>query len=114
MRCLTCQFENSGTAAFCKKCGAKLDLTVDEIAASLVENQKNQKKKQTEYWMRQSLFFSAVAFVAALTLFFFSGGGPEATYYVPAASRKSEYVKLESKFDPSTLLKRPLFPLLKP
>lgn len=116
MKCLTCEFENPGTAAFCKQCGAKLDLTVEEIAASLVANQKIEKKKQTEYWMRQSLFLSAVAFLAAMTFYIFSGGGPEegAAYYVPAATTKSEYAKLESKFDPSVLSKRPLFTLVKP
>lgn len=114
MNCLQCGYDNPATGSFCKSCGAKLDLSADEIESALVEKQKGEKKKATEYWMRQSLFLSIVVFVAALTFFFVTGGAPEGTYYTPSAAKGSSYSKLPPKFDLMPRLQKPLYPLPPP
>ena len=111
MKCLQCEFDNPATATFCKGCGAKLDLSATEIKAALIEKQKGEQKKATEYWLRQSLFLSSVAFVAAMTFFVVTRDAPKDSYYVPAASKKADYIRIQPGFDPSKLVHRPLFPL---
>lgn len=111
MNCLQCGYDNPATGLFCKSCGAKLDLSADEIESALVEKQKGEKKKATEYWMRQSLFLSIVLFVAAMTFYIVTGGAPEGTYFTPSATKGSSSVRLVPTFDIEPSIEKPLLPL---
>ena len=111
MNCLQCGYDNPATGLFCKSCGGKLDLSADEIESALVEKQKGEKKKATEFWMQQSLFLSIVLFVAAVTCFIFTGGAPEGTYYTPSATKGASFGKVKPKFDIAPRIEKPLLPL---
>lgn len=111
MKCITCEYDNPATVTFCKGCGGKLDLSAAEIQATMIEKQKGQQEKATEYWLRQSMFLSGCAFVAALTFFIVTMRAPEGSYYVPSASKESRYIEVKPGFNSERLVERPLFPL---
>src|SRR5436305_5473916 len=100
MNCLKCNHQNPGTIAYCRKCGAKMDFTADEIAGSLVETAREETAQNTEHYAKHTLTFAAVLFLLSLTLFVLSFGAPEESYYVPALSRGAEHVKVEFKLSP--------------
>lgn len=100
MNCLRCNFKNTGTLAYCQKCGARMDFTADQIAGSLVETAREETAANTEFYAKQSLTFAAVIFLVAITLFVLSLGAPQEAYYIPALSKGSDHVKVEFKLDP--------------
>jgi uncharacterized membrane protein YvbJ len=108
MKCLKCNFDNPSQLLFCKQCGAKMDLTADEIKAALVQQQKGEQKKATEYYMQQSLFFSILVLLAAVTLYWFGGSPPSAQYEVPSISRKGNTRAITPGVDIAPRLQRPL------
>ena len=95
MNCISCGHNNPATGAYCQKCGGKLDLTADEISASLFEKAKGEQQKSTEYYARQALFFGVVMFLIAVVVFAVSGGAPEEGYHVPSAASGAKYLKYE-------------------
>lgn len=111
MNCLVCGLDNPATVTFCKKCGAKLDLTADEIQAALVEKQKVEKKKVAEYWVHNGLLLSAALFLLSITLFIMSGGMPQKTYNVPSAAREATYIEIQPDFDAMKYMQPVLYPL---
>lgn len=100
MNCLRCNYRNTGTMAYCQKCGARMDFTADEIAGSLVETAREETAANTEFYAKQALTFASVIFLLALTLFVLSFGAPQDSYYIPALSKGSDHVKVEFKLDP--------------
>ena len=95
MNCLTCGHNNPGTAGYCQKCGARLDLTADEIADALVEKAKGEVVQTTEHYARQSLVFAALLLLIMFTLLIVSGGAPEDAYQIPSVSSGADHVKME-------------------
>src|SRR5436190_6673857 len=100
MNCLKCNHQNPGTIAYCRKCGAKMDFTADEIAGSLVEKAREETAQNTEHYARHTLTFAAVIFLVSATLFLLSLGSPEESYHGRALSRGAEHVKVEFKISP--------------
>ncbi len=100
MNCLGCGFDNPATVAYCQKCGGKLNLTADEIQASLVERAKAETAGNTEFYARNALVGMIVFFLFAFTVLWMSGGAREGTYYIPSASNGADYVKVEYQFKP--------------
>ena len=113
MKCLACSYDNPGTAAFCKGCGAKLDLSVDEIQSAMVETQKDEKKKATEYWLRQTMFLSFLGLVAAITFYVFAGAQETDSYFVPSARGEAALMRIEPKVEIEPQLKPIMFELRK-
>lgn len=117
MNCLVCGLDNPATVTFCKKCGAKLDLTAEEIQAALVEKEKIEKKKMTEHYVHNTLLFSIALFLLALTCFFMTGGIPEKTYNVPSAAwdgavdRSGSAFQIQPDFDPLRFMQPVQYPL---
>ena len=100
MNCLKCHYKNPGTMAYCQKCGARMDFTADEISGSLVETAREETARNTEYYAKQSMMFSAIILLLTVTLFVLSLGAPEESYYIPALSKGAEHVKVEFKMEP--------------
>ncbi len=102
MNCLRCNHNNPATIVYCQKCGQKLDLTADEIAGALVQKAQDERVKNTEFYAKQALFFSAIVFVVALTLVILAGGAPDDVYCAPSAVNGAKYVELgdKGKWDP--------------
>ena len=100
MQCLKCGHKNPGTIAYCRKCGAKMDFTAEEIAGSLAETARKETAASTEFYAKQGLTFAAIVFLLSLTLYVLSFGAPEGSYYMPALSRSAKHVKVEFKLDP--------------
>jgi len=99
MNCLSCRHSNPATVTYCQRCGTKLDLTADEISASLFEKAKGEQAKSTAYYTRQALIFSIVLFLISLTLFVLSGGAPEDAVHVPSLSGGAKYLKYDYKVE---------------
>ncbi len=72
-----------------------MDLTADEIKASLVDKAKDESAKNTEYYARQSLTFGIILLLIMFTMLVLAGGAPGEAYYIPSASNGAEYVGIE-------------------
>jgi uncharacterized membrane protein YvbJ len=99
MNCLSCGHNNSATVTYCQRCGGKLDLTADEISASLFDSAQKEQAKSTAFYARQSLFFSILLFLIAITVYVVSGGAPEQDFRVPSAATGAKYLKYEFKVE---------------
>lgn len=104
MNCLQCGHDNPATLSYCQKCGGKLDLTADQISASLFEKKKGEQQKSTEFYARQSLYFAIVAFLIGLAIYVLSGGAPQAgepgePYHIPSATHGGRHLRHEYKVD---------------
>ncbi len=100
MNCLKCNTKNAGSVGYCKKCGAKLDFTADEITGSLVESAKAETARNTEFYVRQTLVLASVVFLLSVTLWVLTLGNPKDPYCIPALSKGAEHVKVEFTLDP--------------
>lgn len=99
MNCLSCGHNNPATVTYCQRCGGKLDLTADEISASLFDKAKGEQQKSTSFYARQALIFAVLLFLLAITVFVVSGGAPEQAYHVPSTATGAKYLKYEVKVD---------------
>lgn len=95
MNCLSCGFKNPMTVGYCQQCGARMDLTADEIQASLVHKKKGERRASAEEYSTHALVFGVVVLLIALTAFVMSGGAPEKAYVVPSVSSGVGYMELE-------------------
>jgi hypothetical protein len=100
MNCLQCQNPNPATVQFCQRCGARLNLTHDEIRDSLIEKASQERADKTSQNARQALVFGIILFVAAVTLFFAAGSPPEGAVHLPSASENSKYGEFEYQYEP--------------
>jgi uncharacterized membrane protein YvbJ len=94
MNCPSCGNKNPATVSYCQRCGSRMDLTADEIQASLVEKAKGEIIQSTEFYARQSLMFAVVLLLFALTMLVLASGAPKETYYVPSMSREVKYLQV--------------------
>ncbi len=109
MNCLTCGYKNPATVSYCQKCGARMDLTADEIRNSLVEKARDEVLRNTEFYARQSVVFAAVLLLLALTLIVLAGGAPAETYHIPSASNGAKHVGVS--YDLEVKMKKLMIPL---
>ena len=108
MNCITCGHKNAATVSYCQKCGAKMDLTGDEIADSLVEKVRGEKASNTEYYARQSVTFAAIILLIMVTLLVLAAGAPEESYRIPSSTFGSKYVEVGYKLNLE--VPRPMIP----
>ncbi len=99
MNCLACNHNNPATVTFCQRCGGKLDLTADEISASLLEKAKGEQAKNAAFYARQALVFAVVLLLIAVTVFALSGGAPEEAYHSPSISTGAKYLQYDYKIE---------------
>lgn len=99
MNCLACGHNNPATVTFCQRCGGKLDLTADEISASLLEKAKGEQAKSAAFYARRTLVFAVVLLLTAITVFVLSGGAPEEAYHSPSISTGAKYLQYEYKIE---------------
>lgn len=97
MNCLTCGHKNPGTVSYCQACGAKLDLTADEIRDALVEKARGEVIKSTEFYATQSIKFAVVILLIMVTLFVLASGAPEEIYDIPSVSTGTGHLSLDFK-----------------
>ena len=95
MNCLSCGFKNPMTVRYCQGCGARLDLTIEEIQASLVAKKRGEKLGSAEESGFQMLVFGSAVLLFAITVFFMVGTAPDDSYFIPSASNGSRYVEVE-------------------
>lgn len=100
MNCPKCRSQNAGSVGYCRKCGAKMDFTADEIAGSLVEKARQETAQNTGFYVRQTLTLATVVFLVSVTLWVLTLGNPKEPYAIPALSKGAEHVKVEFKLDP--------------
>jgi hypothetical protein len=100
VQCFFCQAKNTGGVLYCVKCGAKLDMTADEIQAYYAQKVRDEKKHAAEFHARRLLYFSIVLLLIAITFWVMAGEAPENTSYIPSATVHTEYMKMEYDFQP--------------
>ena len=100
MNCIQCSFNNPATVVYCQRCGQKIDLTADEIQASILNKAKGEQAATSEDNSRQMLFFAVVMFAIALTLLLAVGSVPEGRKSIPSAVSEADFVKVVYKFEP--------------
>ncbi len=99
MNCPGCAHDNPATVSYCQRCGGKLDLTADEISASLAEERKGEVATDAAYKARRILVGAVVFFLFSLTVYLFSGKVPETAYHVPSVSNGGDYLKYQYRVD---------------
>ncbi|MBI2900168.1 MAG: hypothetical protein HYY17_08275 [Planctomycetes bacterium] len=99
MNCLSCGHGNPATVTYCQKCGGRLDLTADQITASLLDKAKGEQARSTEYYARQALFFGIVLFLIGIAVFLLAGRAPEEDWKIPAVSPAAKYLRYEYKVE---------------
>lgn len=119
MKCLACNFDNPGTAAYCKKCGKKLNLTHEEIQSALKEKAAGESAKNVEYQTRQILVVAIAFFVLTLTLRIVAAGmRPDETHLVFSSAvsigDKATYAEVPYDFMPPLELENCFDPLVFP
>ena len=100
MNCIQCQNPNPATVQYCQRCGARLNLTADEIRDTLIERESADRAGKTVQNSRQALFFGIVLFVASLTLFIAAGSPPQGAVHLPSAAESAGYGEFQYKFEP--------------
>lgn len=93
MNCPGCAHDNPATVSYCQRCGGKLDLTVDEISASLAEELRGETATDNALRARRILVGATVFFLLALTVHLFAGNAPESAYHVPSVSNGGEHLE---------------------
>ncbi len=103
MNCPGCSHDNPGTITYCQRCGGRLDLTADDITASLAEERKGEAAVDAAYKARRFLVGSVIFFLLALTVYVYAGKAPQEAYHVPSVSNGGEYLEyryaVESRMD---------------
>ncbi len=100
MNCIQCQNPNPATVQFCQRCGARLNLTADEIRDTLIERASQERADKTAQNAKQALLFGIILFVASLTLFIAAGSAPEGAVHLPSAAESAQYGEFEYRFVP--------------
>jgi hypothetical protein len=100
MNCLQCNHANPATVQYCQQCGARLDLTQEEIRDTLIQRASKERADKTALNARQALLFGIIMFLAGLTLFLAAGTPPMGATYLPSASSGAEYVEIKYKYEP--------------
>lgn len=106
MQCFHCGSKNSGGVLHCIKCGAKLDMTADDIQRFYAQKVRDEKKRAAEYYARRLFFFSIVLLLISITFMVMAGGVLKESSYIPSASLNAEFVKVRFEIEPDI---RPLF-----
>lgn len=100
MNCIQCQNPNPATVQFCQRCGARLNLTADEIRDTFIERASQERADKTSQNARQALVFGIVLFVASLTLFIAAGSPPEGAVHLPSSAEGARYGEFEYRYEP--------------
>lgn len=100
MNCIQCQNPNPATVQFCQRCGARLNLTSDEIRDTLIERASLERQDKTSQNARQALVFGIILFVASITLYIAAGKPPEGAVHLPSASESSSYGDFKYRYEP--------------
>lgn len=93
MNCPGCAHDNPATVAYCQRCGGRMDLTADDISASLAQEREGEAAIDVAYKVRRLLVGSVIFFLLAMTVYVFSGKAPQEAYYVPSVSNGGEYLQ---------------------
>jgi hypothetical protein len=100
MNCLQCNNTNPATVQYCQRCGAKLNLTADEIRDTLIQRVEVERAGKTAQNARQGLVFGIVVFLVAVTLFLAVGKAPSGALHLPSASKDAGYVEIRYRYEP--------------
>ena len=100
MNCLQCNHPNPATVQYCQQCGARLDLTQEEIRDTLIGRAHKERADKTAQNAKQALTFGIVLFLVGLTLFLAVGTPPVGAMYLPSASAGAEFVEIKYKYEP--------------
>jgi len=100
MNCLQCNNSNPATVQYCQRCGARLNLTADEIRDTLIQRVEVERAEKTAANARQGLVFGIVLFLVAVTLFLAVGKAPSGALHLPSASKDAGYVEIRYKYEP--------------
>ena len=100
MNCIECQHPNPATVQYCQQCGARLNLTADEIHESLVQKESQARADKTVLDARRLLVFGVILFVASVTLFFAAGKADEGATHLPSAAESAKYAEFDYKYVP--------------
>jgi uncharacterized membrane protein YvbJ len=106
VQCFHCGNKNTGGVIYCIKCGAKLDMTADEIQSFYAQKVRDEKKQAAEHHARRLLYFSVVLLLISITFMVMAGGVTKESSYIPSASLNAEFVKVRYEIEPEI---RPLF-----
>lgn len=110
MKCLRCGFRNAATVGYCQKCGAKIDLTVDEIQDALVDKARGEQAASTAHYAQQSLFFAVVIFMFVLTVFVLTGGTRSDVSALPSIVGGTRHVEVDYRIGDRLELPKGLVP----
>ena len=110
MKCPRCGFKNDSTNAYCRKCGGKMDVTADEIRASLLEKAHGERTRMREHYARQALYFAVVVFLISVTFLFLAGGDLRDTRALPSAIAESRYGRFTYSIQDDLDLQKGLVP----
>ncbi|HZN63182.1 MAG TPA: zinc ribbon domain-containing protein [Planctomycetota bacterium] len=100
MNCIQCQNPNPATVQFCQRCGARLNLTADEIRDTLIERESLARVDKTNQNAKQALFFGIVMFIASLTLYIAAGSPPRGAVHLPSAAESATYGEFQYRYEP--------------
>ncbi len=99
MKCISCGFTNLSAGVYCHRCGGKLNMSHEEIAASFHEKASQEAASNFEQQVRQVLVLSVCVFLLTLTGFLLFRRRPEG-FALPAASYRAGYAKVQYQFVP--------------
>jgi hypothetical protein len=66
--CPHCEEDTPATLPYCQHCGLSVDLTIDKVTSSFVEEAESRAVAETEARCRSWLFAAAVALVVAIAI----------------------------------------------
>jgi uncharacterized membrane protein YvbJ len=109
MKCIQCGFDNEAREEYCRACGMKVQVSLEDVEADLISKADRQMEEATELEIRRWLIVSICLFLLALTAKVFYGPATWPKFYaVPSSSLTADYTAVTYKHEV------PLMPLPAP
>jgi uncharacterized membrane protein YvbJ len=100
MKCVICGFDNEAREAYCRACGSKMQITLDQVEGDLVAKADQQMEQKTEEEIRRYLVVAICLFLISLTAKVLYGPATwPSAYLVPSAAQSADYATYTWQID---------------
>ena len=100
MKCMQCGFDNEAREAYCRACGRKMAVSLDQVEVDLIGKADRQNEQTTEEEIRRWLVVAICLFLVALTAKVLFGPSTWPTNYViPASGKTAEFATVTNQND---------------
>ncbi|NUN50490.1 MAG: hypothetical protein HUU15_16880 [Candidatus Brocadiae bacterium] len=100
MKCVVCGFDNEAREAYCRACGSKVEMSLDDVHVDLIGRADLQMEQASEEEIRRWLVGMIALFMVVLTAKVLFGPGSWPTNYViPSSGASADYAVVEFKWE---------------